>query len=451
MVLELDGLADQHRDIRRLRATGLAGDGRLAVLVKPSTTPNSVARVRALLQRAGFLVETIEEDESGGMRLYARRVPEPPDSLAAVAWGEDDPDAVLDLRYAPDETEWLDPHPREAWSRAIASTTDAGAGLVSHYPVDDPFGAIRAAPVIGRAFGCPLDTCQVIFAAGVTLLLHDLAGLSDGGSIACPPLVHADLEARAFSRGMSIRVVPEPTDPGELIRAVTADPPALLHLDRPTFTGHVIDLAAVEAIADAAARAGAAVVIDEAGATYLPAKASAITLVNRTENLVVLRGFTKAYSWGGLRAGFAVTSREVSAAVRALVAPMQVSEVALAAALRLIESGDCLARLRSQIRTMRIHSAALLTSHGLRPIQGHPDLPWIAIDDRDRTASALFKQCGIRPLHPTSHPCISPVPPTVRITIPLSDARLERLTELLASAAHHNHGDRTIDAARSPV
>lgn len=447
MVLELDGLVDEHRDIRRLRAIGLAGDGHLAVLVKPPATPNSIARVRSLLQRAGFLVDTIEANEFGGTRLHARRVPEPPDSLAAVAWGEDDPDAVLDLRYAPDETEWLDPHPREVWSRAIASTTDAGAELVSHYPVDDPFGAVRAAPVIGRAFGCPLDTCQVIFAAGVTSLLHDLCGLSDGGPIACPPLVHADLEARAFSRGILIRVVPEPTDPGELIRAVTADPPALLHLDRPTFTGHVMDLSAVEAIADAAARAGAAVVIDEAGATYLPAKASAVTLVNRTRNLVVLRGFTKAYSWGGLRAGFAVTSREVSAAVRALVVPMQVGEIALAAALRLIKSGDCLAKLRSQIRTMKTRSAALLASYGLKPIQGHPDLPWIAIDDHDRTASALFEQCGIRPLYPTSHPCISPVPPTVRITIPLSDARLERLTELVASGARHNHGDRTIDAA----
>lgn len=446
MLLELHGFTDEHRDVRRLRATGLAGDGHLAVLVKPPVTTDSIARVRSLLQRAGFLVDTVEADPSGGTRLHARRVPEPPASLAAAAWGEDSPDALLDLRYAPDETEWLDPHPREVWSRAIASTADAGAELASHYPVDDPFGAARATPVLRRTFGCPLETCQVTFASGVSSLLHDLCGLSDGGAIACPPLVHADLEARAFSRGNSIYVVPEPTDPVELIRAITANPPALLHLDRPTFTGHVMDLAAVEAIAKAAAQAGAVVVIDEAGATYLPAAASATTLVNRTENLVVLRGFTKAYSWGGLRAGFAVASREVSANVRALIAPMQVGEVALAAALGLLGSGDCLARLRPHIRTMKARSAVLLTSSGLRPLQGHPDLPWIAIDDHDRAASAAFEQCGIRPLHPASHPCISPIPPTVRITVPLSDARLERLTELLAAGARRSQDDRT-DAA----
>src|SRR5262249_2634256 len=156
-----------------------------------------------------------------------------------------------------------------------------------------------------------LDACQVTFGAGVTSLLHDLCGLSDGGPIACPPLAHADLGARAFSRGISIRVVPEPTDHGELGRGAMAGAQALLHRDGPAVPGHVMDLAAVAAVADAAAHVGAPVVIDESGATYVQAAASAVSLVNRSKNLVVLRGFTKAYSWGGLRAGFAVASREV--------------------------------------------------------------------------------------------------------------------------------------------
>lgn len=438
MVLELDGLTVEHRDLRRLRAIGqrLERDARLAVVVRASAEPNTVPRLRSLLQIAGFLVEAVEASESGGTRIHARRVLDPPASLAAAAWAADHPGTVLDLRYAPDESEWLDPHPNDVWSRAIASTMHSGAELVSHYPIDDPFGAARAAPAIGRLFGCPLDACQVSFGAGVTSLLHDLCGLSDGGPIACPPLTHADLEARAFSRGISIRIVPEPTEPDELVRAVTADPPALLHLDRPTFTGHMMDLAAVAAVADAAAQVGAPVVIDEAGATYVQAAESAVSLVNRSKNLVVLRGFTKAYSWGGLRAGFAVASRDVSEAVRALVAPMQVSEAALAAVLRLLESGDCLARLRPQIRSMKIRAASLLASCGLELIPGHPDLPWIAIDDHDRAASALFEHCGIRPLHPASHPCIAPVPPTVRITVPLSYTRLKRLTTLLAARRH---------------
>src|ERR1051326_5945843 len=231
MALELHGLTVEHRDIRRLRAIGrqLERDARLAVVVAASADPDAVRRGRPLLHIAGFLVGAVEAGESGGTRIHARRVLDPPDSLAAAAWGADRPDTVLDLRYAPEETEWLDPQPHDLWSHAIASTMHSGAELVSHYPLDDPFGAVRAAPAISRAFGCPLDAGQVTFGAGVTSLLPNLCGLSAGGPTPCPPLVHADLEARAFSRGISIRVVPEPTDPDALRRPVMADPPALLH------------------------------------------------------------------------------------------------------------------------------------------------------------------------------------------------------------------------------
>ena len=58
MVLELDGLTVEHRDIRRLRAIGqrLERDARLAVVVRGSAEQDTVPRVRSLLQIAGFLV-----------------------------------------------------------------------------------------------------------------------------------------------------------------------------------------------------------------------------------------------------------------------------------------------------------------------------------------------------------------------------------------------------------
>jgi hypothetical protein len=85
---------------------------------------------------------------------------------------------------------------------------------------------------------------------------------------------------------------------------------------------------------------------------------------------------------------------------------------------------------------MKTRSASLLASCGLELIPGHPDLPWIALFDHDRAASALFDHCGIRPLRPVSHPCIAPVPSTVRVTVPLSHTRLERLTTLLAASRY---------------
>jgi histidinol-phosphate/aromatic aminotransferase/cobyric acid decarboxylase-like protein len=453
MVLELDRLREEHHDIRRLRAIAreMRPNTAVTVTVGLPSSPEIGPQLRARLQRAGFLVEGQRAAEAGSVHVHARRVPDPVDALAVAAWGSEAPGTVLDLRYAPDEAEWLDPHPDDIWSRAVASTRGSGAELVSHYPVADSFGAARGAPVIGRAFGCELEPSQVSFGAGVTSLLLDLWGLCDGGPIACPPLTHGDLAARAFSQGIAIRAVPEPTMVEELIRALTADPPALLHFDRPTFTGHVADLGAVKAIVDAAARVGALVTIDEAGATYMEAAASAISLVNGASNLVVLRGFTKAYSWGGLRAGFAVASREIAREVRNLIAPMQVSETALAAVLQLLEAGDCLGRLRPQIRTMRANAASLLARSGLAILPGHPDLPWIALDDHDQFASTVFARCGIRPLHPSSHPGLAEARPPVRLTVPLSEAGFARFAEILALGAANGEPVRSASAAGSFV
>src|SRR5437867_3072790 len=134
MVLELDALIPEHRNIRRLRAIGrrMERDAHLAVVIRASTEPNTVARIRSLLQIAGFLVDGVEASESGETRIRARRVPDPPDSFAVAAWRGNHPGTVLDLRYAPDETEWLDPHPHDVWSRTIASAMHSGAELVSH-------------------------------------------------------------------------------------------------------------------------------------------------------------------------------------------------------------------------------------------------------------------------------------------------------------------------------
>lgn len=52
-------------------------------------------------------------------------------------------------------------------------------------------------------------------------------------------------------------------------------------------------------------------VIDEAYIEYLPTSNSSIRLVDELDNVVVLRTFSKAYGLAGVRAGYAVSSKEV--------------------------------------------------------------------------------------------------------------------------------------------
>ncbi len=121
--------------------------------------------------------------------------------------------------------------------------------------------------------------------------------------------------------------------------------------------------------------------IDEAPCSYLGPRASSIPLTQQLDNLIVVRGFTKAYSWGGARVGFVVASEAQALRVRELVSPLQVSELSFRAALRLLGFGDIFGSLRERIGVMKPRAADALRDRGLRVRLGHPALPWLVVED----------------------------------------------------------------------
>jgi histidinol-phosphate/aromatic aminotransferase/cobyric acid decarboxylase-like protein len=193
-------------------------------------------------------------------------------------------------------------------------------------------------------------------------------------------------------------------------------------------------LGVVAQVARTAADIGAVVIIDEAAATYLGPDASTARLVPATENLVVLRGFTKAYSLGGMRAAFAVASSAIASLVRDAIAPLQVSEASLKIALALLSARDAFRQLVERIRVVKPEVIAALRAANFATVDGHCDLPWIALRDSGGESSRRLEALGIRPLLPTTaraFPDIFLEQPTIRVSLPLSETRMQRFTELL--------------------
>ncbi|OJF16223.1 aminotransferase class I/II-fold pyridoxal phosphate-dependent enzyme [Couchioplanes caeruleus] len=381
-----------------------------------------------LVGGAGFrvahveLTSTAEGPAPPGVLIVARALVAPPDSLAVTGWGEESADTRLDLRYADDEAELLDPPPAAVWA-GLAASADEVAG---HYPVDDPFGSLRGAPVVSRYLGRTVAPAQLYFGAGVTSLLRDLAGLADGGPVLAPAHTHPDLQAWAAFRGAEIEIAAGPATVAGLTAEIRRVRPALVHLDRPAFDASILGLADLVRLAGTAAEAGAAVVVDESAAAYLGPAGSAATVVGEAGNLIVLRGFTKAYSWGGLRAGFAVCSPAIAVRVRELVTPMLIGELALLAALRVLAAGDPLAALRRRVRTVKPRFVERLTTAGLAVEPGHPDIPWVVVADADGAAGRTLAGRGIRGLLPAPAPVPSPpAPGRLHLTVPLSARRIE--------------------------
>jgi len=418
----------------------VAAPGQPAQVLSCDLRLYSAAELLALVRSAGFGAERLDADfavsrppgpETHRFQIVAAPIQSPPAALAVASWGSP-AGSPLDLRYAPDEAALLRPSPDAIWQDLLGGEPRQGAGAVGHYPVDDPYGGERAATVVSGYFGCAIERSQLTFGPGVTSLLHDLAGLADGGLVLGPQLVHPDLTVWAAARGNEVYLVEGPATLERLADEIRGRRPALVHLDRPNFAGELLPLEDLYALGLAAAQVGAAVLVDESPATYFGPAGSAVPLVRRLDNLVVLRGLTKAYSWGGLRVGYACASRGVSERVRELVCPLQVGELALRAALRLLAAGDIFYELRGRIHTMKPRMVSLLRSCGFEVRLGHPDLPWAALADPGGEVSRRLASLGICGLRFAPSPALRGAPPEVLVLFsPLADERMDELRRRL--------------------
>ena len=78
------------------------------------------------------------------------------------------------------------------------------------------------------------------------------------------------------------------------------------------------------------------VLVDEAYAEY--ADYSVVPLIDKFENLVVLRTFSKAFGLAGLRLGFAVANRRLASTINKLPAPYAISVLSLSMGRKLLEN-----------------------------------------------------------------------------------------------------------------
>ena len=86
----------------------------------------------------------------------------------------------------------------------------------------------------------------------------------------------------------------------------------LIYIDNPNNpTGQIILLTEIRAIAEAAKKCGVCVLVDEAYGDFMEESASAATLMQEFDNVIVLRTFSKGYGLAGMRIGYLMASRDI--------------------------------------------------------------------------------------------------------------------------------------------
>lgn len=390
--------------------------------------------VSSLLQASGFNTIRADADFFPGQKpkldtRYVQFIARNSDSSSARSTDSvvaDGTNEWLDLRWSPDEAEYVRPALTRGWEPFSAILTEEVTDRARQYFLDDPYGA-RVAPALSRHFSCRIAPESVFVGCGATGLLRDLGALAGQGCVLQAPDGHPELAVVARRFGARIEFFDYTTDPDQFGDVIEARRPTIIVIDRPGVRGEIVDLDMIRDLSSAVARSGCILVVDETCANYAGPLASAVPLTAQTDNLVVVRSMSKGYCCGGLRFGYAIVSLPITGQVRAVATPLAASEMAITVALRLLEQGDVFGPLRQRIAYVKPVVVGSLEAAGLVVGEGDACLPWLTVPATEAVSDVLgdHRIVGKR----FTYGAAPRARDLYRISVPLSAARVRAFME----------------------
>ena len=182
----------------------------------------------------------------------------------------------------------------------------------------------------------------------------------------------------------------------DFLAAMRQYPGAYVYIDNPNNpTGQVIPLSATEQIVALARELDTFVVMDEAYGDYMDNEQSAIRLIDRYDNLAVVRTFAKGMGAAGIRLGYILAQPQIISAANKVNVPYSKNQVAECVACQLLESGwarQCVERVRENKPRMLAalkNIKAVVTDNGV-------SITMLYVDDDRINLCDLLEQVGIR-------------------------------------------------------
>ena len=141
---------------------------------------------------------------------------------------------------------------------------------------------------------------------------------------------------------------------------ISAIKPALTFITSPNNpTGTTVTLEEISELADAAAKINGLLIVDEAYAEFSN-QPSAVTLIGKFPNLVVIRTMSKAFAFAGARLGYLIADPEVVSAMFLVRLPYHLSSLTQAAAeVALVFEKELLGTVSSLINSRKIVASEL--------------------------------------------------------------------------------------------
>ena len=171
----------------------------------------------------------------------------------------------------------------------------------------------------------------------------------------------------------------------------------LIYLDNPhNPTGQVIPLQDVERIVSRAAELNCCVLVDEAYGGFMDDENSAVTLMNRHDNVLTAQSFSKAYGLGGLRAGYLTLPASLQGYAENLSNPYVVSSLSRRVAAAALRDAAFLPRLRQYPQSVKQKLFRPWKRLSLAETCGTSDICMITHSSPETDLERLFAERGVR-------------------------------------------------------
>lgn len=184
-----------------------------------------------------------------------------------------------------------------------------------------------------------------------------------------------------------------------LEKALASEPVSIVYVDNPNNPlGLHHEPAELERLAGTCARRDAVLLVDEAWGDYAEDAESAIHLVGRHPNVIVVRSFSKALGLAGERVGYMFLSAPLAKFYRQVHTPFEPSIVGAVLARAVLDDPDVIAEVRREAIGKKQEIVAAFEAAGLRVLPTHPGVAILSVEAPQRDIVAELKARGIRVL-----------------------------------------------------
>lgn len=338
----------------------------------------------------------------------------------------------LNLGWTLDERQFLSVDLKSIISLEMETEIKNDLQYINSYFVKDPYGEEIMGTSVANFFSKTSWSYCITCGAGVISLLYSLAKLSNGKPVSIIGDTYPDFPywVEQF-KGKCLS--PKSNQSLEyIVSDIRAADSSLIFLERPSLIGdRFSDLSGIEALCRGGETCNAIVIVDESNANYYSPAFSAVNLVDEINNLIVLRGFSKAYGLGGLRLAYCISSTALKERIRKVIPPLLASSLSLGIGKKILELGDITLPLRQRIRKKKEKMKIIFELAQINEVQlSSENLPYILLQNSPEYIDLHLESNGILgKFHPIRSEVTGMTTYLYRLSVPLNAKRMNLLKE----------------------